>query len=68
MTASALERPFEHIVDLYTRSEDLVSGVAGYLASALISGGAAIVVATETHRVAFADELWLHGVDVDAAR
>jgi anti-sigma regulatory factor (Ser/Thr protein kinase) len=68
VTASALERPFEHIVDLYTRSEDLVSGVAGYLASALIGGGAAIVVATETHRVAFADELWLHGVDVDAAR
>ena len=57
----------EHLVAFYETEERLVATVVAHLAPALLNRDAAILVATPEHREAFADELQMAGVDLDAA-
>lgn len=68
MTAQAVTEPFDHCVDIYDTQAGLVERVAEYLAGSLADGGAAIVIATEAHRNAFAAALASRGIDVDSSR
>jgi anti-sigma regulatory factor (Ser/Thr protein kinase) len=58
----------EHIVHFYERDSELVSAVAPYLAAAILSDEATIVIATESHRRAFEAALEVDGIDLSAAR
>ena len=58
----------DHVVQFYERDEQLVDGVAGYLARALERGDAVIVVATAAHLGVFAVRLQSLGVDIGAAQ
>jgi anti-sigma regulatory factor (Ser/Thr protein kinase) len=60
--------PGDHIVQFYEREHDLVATVGSHLAQALLSGDAAIVVATTAHRDAFASHIAGAGADVVGAR
>jgi anti-sigma regulatory factor (Ser/Thr protein kinase) len=53
-----------HAVQFYERDEELTATVARYLADALGCGGAAVAIATESHRQSFEAELEAGGVDV----
>lgn len=57
--------PHDHVVQFYERDEQVVDSVGAYLAHALRSGEAALVVATGAHRDAF--EAWLTADGIDAA-
>ena len=58
-----------HLVQFYGRDEELAERVAGYLAGALESGGAAVVIATPAHRQAAEARLARAGIDLaEAAR
>lgn len=63
---SSLIEPHDHVVDFYDDDEHLVASVASFLAEALQSGDAAVVVATEAHRDAF--DVWLRREGVDCER
>lgn len=52
-----------HAVQLYEREADLVEAVGTHLAEGLCAGGAAIAIATEPHRRAFAAAIEAAGVD-----
>lgn len=56
-----------HLVGFYDTEDFLVETVCGFVGPALHDGDAAIVVATEAHRKAFAAALGASGHDVDAA-
>jgi anti-sigma regulatory factor (Ser/Thr protein kinase) len=58
----------DHVVQFYERDEDLVAGVGRYLLDAAGEAAAAVVIATEAHRDAFARHLGAQGLDVAAAR
>lgn len=60
--------PEDHVVHFYERDSELVATTGRYLAEAAQDGEAAIVIATEAHRRAFAAELAASGVDLAAAR
>jgi hypothetical protein len=47
----------EHLVKFYETERFLVDTVSRFVASALMAGDAAIVIATATHRSAFAEAL-----------
>jgi hypothetical protein len=47
----------EHFVHLYQETRFLADAVADYLGESLSAGGAAIVIATPTHRAAFLERL-----------
>ena len=56
----------DHVVGIYRRDCELVAAVVPFLTEALERGGAAIVVATTEHRVAFDTALRSHGFPVEA--
>lgn len=56
-----------HLVEFYETEDFLVDTVRAFVEPALRGGDAAIVVATEAHRVRFEEALRAAGVDVDAA-
>jgi hypothetical protein len=56
-----------HSVQFYEDDAYLVGAVAGFLAQGLIVGQPIVVIATETHRTAFAQRLSYEGFDVEAA-
>lgn len=58
-------QPHDHIVGFYVRDEELTGAVAGFLTDAFDNNGAAIVIATEAHRLAFADALSRSGCSPD---
>lgn len=58
--------PGEHVVQMYRDPELLVDVVARYCHQGLVKGEAVIVIATHTHRAAFARRLATLGTDVDA--
>lgn len=57
-----------HHVDFYGQDAQIVRRVADFLAPGLGSGEAAVVIATEPHRVALEAELAARGLDVARAR
>ena len=57
-----------HVVQFYSRDEELAERVTGYLLGALDNGGMAVVVATPEHRREFETRLGQAGVDLAAAR
>lgn len=56
-----------HAVLFYRTREELARQVSAYLLEALRDGGVAVVIATPSHRAAFAEALARAGVDVEAA-
>ncbi len=58
----------DHVVQFYGDDAELVAGVAPYLAAAARSGGAAIIIATDAHRRAFASALAREGIDLAHAQ
>jgi signal transduction histidine kinase len=54
-----------HIVQFYEKESFLSGVVADFLGDGLAGGHSAVVIATPSHRRAFADELAARGVDVD---
>jgi len=54
----------EHVVHFYADDADLRQAVGGYLIQAIGDGAAAIVIATDAHRVLFEEELIDAGIDV----
>lgn len=54
----------EHVVQFYDREADLVRVVGAYLVTAVAEDAVAIVIADESHRVAFEAELVGAGIDV----
>jgi hypothetical protein len=56
-----------HLVQFYGHDEELTDQVAGYLAGALESGGAAVVIATPAHRRALEARLTRAHADLEAA-
>jgi len=57
-----------HVVRFYEHDAELVEAVCPYLAEALSTDEAAIVIATDAHRQAFEVELEACGVDLERAR
>ena len=62
------EAPHDHVVQFYEQDDELAAGVGPYLIEAIRAGGAAIVIATEPHRQAFAARLARAGIDPQLAR
>jgi anti-sigma regulatory factor (Ser/Thr protein kinase) len=60
-----LDAPHDHVVEFYTDDVELAGNVGSYLAEAIRVGGAAIAIATPSHREAFA--AWLAGAGIDVA-
>ncbi len=60
--------PRGHVVQFYGHDGELAESVGGYLAEALESGAAAVVVSTAAHWLAFSERLTAAGIDVTAAR
>jgi hypothetical protein len=58
----------DHVVQFYEHADELTEAVGRYLTDTLASGGVAVVVATEPHRVAFETRLAAAGLDVTQAR
>ena len=61
---AAGERTHQHVVGLYDRDDDLVVGIAEFLADALANDGTAIVIATPAHCAAVDAALTRAGVSV----
>ena len=59
------EAPHEHVVQFYDDDHELAADVGAYLAEVIQAGGVAIVIATETHRQAFAAQLVGAGINPD---
>ena len=57
-----------HIVQFYEDEQFLVENVAHFIAAGLRAGEPIIIIATEEHRVAFAEHVARQGLDVAAAR
>src|SRR5258705_12283930 len=51
-----------HLVGFYVRDTELISAVTGFLTDVLERDGAAVVIATEPHRAALAQELRERGI------
>jgi anti-sigma regulatory factor (Ser/Thr protein kinase) len=62
---SVLGNP-DHVVAVYDVDDDLVSEVAAFLERSLVQGGAAIAIATPTHRQAFNAALTARGLCPEA--
>ncbi len=58
----------EHFVQFYETDEFLLYSVSDYIATALRSGDAAVVVATRPHRQGVEERLQAYGLDLAAAR
>jgi hypothetical protein len=57
-----------HSVRLYSSDDQLIEEVGESLHAALVRGESTIVIATEAHRIAFAEYLTLNGIDFNNAR
>ncbi len=57
-----------HAVHFYERDEDLADNVARFIGDGLLSGEAAVIVATAAHRELFVRRLGAMNIDVEAAR
>lgn len=57
-----------HAVQFYGNEQSLFTTVAGFLGEGLIAGQPAIVIATESHRLAIVEHLSGRLIDCDAAR
>jgi hypothetical protein len=57
-----------HAVQFYGNEKSLFATVAGFLGEGLIAGEPAIVIATESHRVAILEHLSARLIDCDAAQ
>jgi hypothetical protein len=57
-----------HAVQFYGSDQSLMQSVAGFLASGLITGQPALVIATPAHSTAIHDELARRLIDVQAAK
>jgi anti-sigma regulatory factor (Ser/Thr protein kinase) len=57
-----------HIVGFYRRDEELLSAITRFLATALETDGAAVVIATPAHRAALDAALASEGFSIDALR
>ncbi|HEX4802092.1 MAG TPA: ATP-binding protein [Myxococcaceae bacterium] len=57
----------DHAVQFYEDDELLVDAVARFAAAGLVAEEPVLIVATEEHRVAFADRLRRNGVEADSA-
>jgi anti-sigma regulatory factor (Ser/Thr protein kinase) len=57
----------EHVVVFYDYDYEVARTVGSYLAAGVHASGAAVIIATETHRAAFGAELEAAGIDVAAA-
>jgi hypothetical protein len=57
----------EHVVQFYSRDDELTDSVGGYLSEALASGSAVVVLATLAHRTAFGQRMEAGGADVAGA-
>jgi hypothetical protein len=57
-----------HVVHFYRSDNELAAAAGCYLAEALRTGGAAVVVAEKTHQGQVVDALAARGIDVAAAR
>jgi PAS domain S-box-containing protein len=64
-SSNQIERP--HVVHFYEEDSSLVRELSLLVGTALVSGDAVIVVATETHRDALAQELRARGLQVATA-
>jgi len=64
---SSASVPADHHVHFFETDETLSSVVGEYLSAAVLTGDAAVIVASEPHRALFAAALAAAGVDVDAA-
>jgi anti-sigma regulatory factor (Ser/Thr protein kinase) len=62
-----LVEPHDHVVNIYDADEDLVVDVVQFVATGLLAGEAAVVLARPAHRNALAAGLRQHDIDVDAA-
>ena len=57
----------EHIVQFYETDSFLTDTIADFVASALVGGGASVIIATSQHRRALPPKLRSRGVDIRAA-
>ena len=60
--------PCDHVVQIYGDDQVFLDGLSGYVATALRSGDAAIVIATPAHLKGVEERLGDHGVELEAAR
>jgi anti-sigma regulatory factor (Ser/Thr protein kinase) len=58
----------DHVVQSYERDADLIAAVSDYVSTALLAREAAVIVATEAHRVAVDEALASSGIDVAGHR
>lgn len=61
-------RPVNHVAQFYDSDDELTEAVASFLAEAIRSGGAAIVIAEPGHRAGFAQALAARDIAVAATR
>lgn len=66
-TRQAGPRVHDHVVEFYETERFLVDTVTGFVGPGLHDGGAAVVVATAAHRLAFEEGLRGAGIDVEHA-
>ena len=67
-TLLATPAPRDHLVQLYTRDEALVSTVARFVAHGLSGGEGAVVITTASHWTKIAERLGTDGIEVAAAQ
>jgi len=67
-TADAPVHKHHHAVQFYGNEQSLFTTVAGFLGEGLITGQPAIVIATESHRVAIVEHLCGRLIDCESAR
>jgi hypothetical protein len=66
--ADATNQKHHHAVQFYGNEQSLFTTVAGFLGEGLISGQPAIVIATESHRIAIVEHLCGRLIDCESAR
>jgi hypothetical protein len=66
--ADATTQKHHHAVQFYGNEQSLFTTVAGFLGEGLISGQPAIVIATESHRIAIVEHLCGRLIDCESAR
>ena len=67
-SSAGVLRLHRHVVQFYDRDEELAEGAGDYLADAIATGGAAIIVATPARCAAFESRLAACGIKVEMAR
>lgn len=60
-----VEQPHRHEVGFYSEDRRLLDDLMAFIGTALKSGNAAIVLATESHRRSLVQRLWAYGVNTE---